>query len=219
VSLIMTVAKTQRRMQSYRSPALRLAAARFRGDPGIFDSIWSGIKGAAGGFLSGGIGGAILGGAAGIASGNKGKPVNPAALGGGKFAGLLPARLTAPGDTRIFSPGGDITVGSLPPMLSEPGRGNTTQGGTIGAGPADWNDRPNSLQTACPRGYHANKSGYYSQKYGWVPAGSACVKNRRRNPLNPRALSRAMSRLSSAKNAAKFLGRVSIRDGGCGCRK
>jgi hypothetical protein len=37
------------------------------------------------------------------------------------------------------------------------------------------------------------------------------VKNRRRNPLNPKAASRAISRLESAKRAVKDLGRVSIR--------
>jgi hypothetical protein len=232
VSLIITAYKTQRRMQSYRSPAIHMAARHYRGDPGIFDSIWSGIKGAAGGFLTGGIGGAILGGAAGIASGNKGKPKNPSiglGLAGTRFDTSRLA-LAQPGDTRIFSPGGDISIGGgLPPMLSSPGRGNTTAQGTSGT---DWNDRANSLQQACPKGYHANKSGYYSQRYGWVPAGSTCVKNRKRNPLNPRALSRSMARVGSAQKAIKSIvryesvtrgGRINVgkrpgRKGGCGCK-
>jgi hypothetical protein len=215
----MTLYKQQRRTQAYRSPAIHIAARRFRGDPGIFDSIWSGIKGAAGGFLTGGIGGAILGGAAGIASGNKGKPVNPSVTGSTGLLGALQqqraAALSMPGDTRIFSPGGDVSVG-LPPMIADPGRGNVTQGGTSGT---DWNDSANSLQRACQKGYHANKTGYWTKKYGYIPKGSNCVKNRRRNPLNPRAASRAMARLSSAKSASKFLGRISIRPShGCGCK-
>jgi hypothetical protein len=61
------------------------------------------------------------------------------------------------------------------------------------------------------RGYHLNKSGYYTKGGTYVAPRSKWVKNRRRNPLNPRALSRSISRISSAKNAAKFLGRVSVR--------
>jgi len=64
---------------------------------------------------------------------------------------------------------------------------------------------------------HANKSGYYirsGQTTGtYVPPGSRCVTNRRMNPLNPRALHHAMTRIVSAKRAAKFLGRISIRSG------
>ena len=66
-------------------------------------------------------------------------------------------------------------------------------------------------------GYHWNKSGFYRKggpcsKYapGWVEKGTVCVKNRRRNPLNPRALSRSMSRIHSAKKAAHFLNRIHI---------
>lgn len=62
------------------------------------------------------------------------------------------------------------------------------------------------------RGYHLNKSGYYTKGGNYVAPQSRWVKNRRRNPLNPRALSRSISRISSAKNAAKFLGRVTVRD-------
>lgn len=61
------------------------------------------------------------------------------------------------------------------------------------------------------RGYHLNKSGYWVKGGKYVEPNSKWVKNRRRNPLNPRALSRSISRISSAKNAAKFLGRVTVR--------
>jgi hypothetical protein len=62
---------------------------------------------------------------------------------------------------------------------------------------------------ACPVGYHWNRTSYYT-KSGHVAKGSKCVKNRRRNPLNPRALSRSMSRIHSAKKAAHFLDRIQI---------
>ncbi|GAG96208.1 unnamed protein product, partial [marine sediment metagenome] len=41
------------------------------------------------------------------------------------------------------------------------------------------------------------------------------VKNRRRNPLNPRALDRSLSRITSAKRASKKLSRVTIRKASC----
>ena len=50
----------------------------------------------------------------------------------------------------------------------------------------------------CPKGYHPNKSAYYTSA-GYHPKGSKCVKNRRRNPLNPRALGRAISRIDAGK--------------------
>lgn len=80
--------------------------------------------------------------------------------------------------------------------------GTTT---TYSSPPAGGGPQPGS------KGYHLNKTGYYT-KGGYVAAGSRWVRNRRRNPLNPRALSRSISRISSAKNAAKFLGRVTVRD-------
>ena len=60
-------------------------------------------------------------------------------------------------------------------------------------------------------GYHLNKSNYFLLDGTFVPAGSRWVKNRRRNPLNPRALDRAIGRLGSAKKATKKLGRITIR--------
>jgi len=59
--------------------------------------------------------------------------------------------------------------------------------------------------TGCPSGYHPNKSAYYTRQ-GRVEAGSRCVRNRRRNPLNPRALDRSMGRLASAGKALRSLG-------------
>lgn len=70
---------------------------------------------------------------------------------------------------------------------------------------------------ACPTGWHPNKSDYYTQE-GFVPKGSRCVKNRRRNALNPGALTRAVGRVSSAKKANQILGRITIRKK-CPCPK
>jgi len=187
--------------------------AGYQGDPGLFGSIFKGITGAVGGFLSGGPLGAITGAARGV--------------------GIVPSK------PQIFvsqspAPGTRITAGSMPPTLSRPGIGSGVQIGgpsglQIGSFPLGTNlpSSPSSgplvgsqQAAACTvRGYHHNKSTYYTKKYGVIQKGTVCVKNRRRNPLNPRALSRALARLESAKKATSCLARYSIRPKkGCGCR-
>jgi len=59
----------------------------------------------------------------------------------------------------------------------------------------------------CPSGYHPNKSDYYTSQ-GFIPEGSRCVRNRRRNPLNSRAARRSMSRLTSLSREMKKLERT-----------
>ena len=56
------------------------------------------------------------------------------------------------------------------------------------------------LKLACPSGHHPNKSGYFLIDGSFIEKGSRCVKNRRRNPMNPRALDRAISRVDSGKS-------------------
>lgn len=51
----------------------------------------------------------------------------------------------------------------------------------------------------CPSGWHANKQDYFLRDGTFVAAGSRCVKNRRRNPMNARALDRSIGRVDSAK--------------------
>jgi hypothetical protein len=53
-----------------------------------------------------------------------------------------------------------------------------------------------------PRGYHLNKTGYFLKSGQYVPPRSRYVRNRSRNPLNPRALRRSISRVD------QFVGRV-----------
>lgn len=56
---------------------------------------------------------------------------------------------------------------------------------------------------ACPPGFRANKSDYWLKNGTYVPKGTRCVRIRRRNPLNPRALDRATSRVASFARADK----------------
>lgn len=55
-----------------------------------------------------------------------------------------------------------------------------------------------------------------AQTGGGFMQGAVPRKRRRMNPLNPRAASRAMQRLVSAKRAASVLNRVTIRKKKCG---
>ena len=66
-----------------------------------------------------------------------------------------------------------------------------------------------------PKGYHLNESDYWLKDGTFVPARSRWVKNRRRNPLNPRAASKAISRIEQLKRATKRFGRITIRKKCC----
>jgi len=60
-------------------------------------------------------------------------------------------------------------------------------------------------------GYHWNKSDYFLRSGEFVPAGTRAVRNRRRNPANPRATSNAITRIKGAKRYASSLSSISIR--------
>jgi len=60
-----------------------------------------------------------------------------------------------------------------------------------------------SVAMGCPSGYHANKTSYFLKDGTYVPRGSRCVRNRRRNPLNFRALNRSISRVKQAHKTAQ----------------
>jgi hypothetical protein len=89
--------------------------------------------------------------------------------------------ITLPGGTRI---GGSLGTGGIPMM------------GGGGGGPVA------RMNGGCPTGYHPYKDPDRSDD---------CTRNRHMNPLNPRALSRALRRITSAKRATKFLSRVTVR--------
>lgn len=70
---------------------------------------------------------------------------------------------------------------------------------------------PTSGNVCTMKGYHLNRSGYWSNGSSlipgahWVAKGTMCVKNRRMNPFNPRAASRAMTRIASLHKGMKAL--------------
>jgi hypothetical protein len=65
-----------------------------------------------------------------------------------------------------------------------------------------------STPTTCPKGYHLNKHALAaSKRHGAVAARTTCVRNRKINPLNPRALTRALRR---EKRAGKIIKRLHV---------
>lgn len=166
--------------------------SQFRGDPGLFGDIFGGITKVAG-FIPGPIG-TIAKTAERIFGG--GGQSSPPALPQGQQGG--------PGGT-LFAPQQAIPRFD-PPFGGQPGVAIN----------------PFGPQTAAPiatngkvAGHHLNKSDYWLKDGTFVPKGTKWVKNRRRNPLNAKAASRAISRLESAKKATKRINRISIRKAPC----
>lgn len=165
-----------------------ISRSQFQGDPGVF-----GFLGKAAGF----VGKTLL-----KASG----------LAGAGAAGATVAQVRTPPIARQ-------PFQQLPqqrPPIRIGGVGIDPGAALPGGRPLFTREQQNGTQLACPSGFHPNKSSYFLKDGTFVPEGSKCVKNRRKNPLNPRAASRAISRLESAKKATKRLDRVSIKCKRCG---
>jgi len=65
------------------------------------------------------------------------------------------------------------------------------------------------MQVACPSGHRANKTSYFLKDGTFVEKGSRCVKRRQRNPLNPKAMSRAISRIDGGKRFQNRMSEIS----------
>lgn len=182
------------------SLAIKAARARqFRrtpmGDPGLFGFINSVAKGLSGLPVVGGVANVVDRLIPDPAPTIVGRPISA------PFVPQGPGVPPAP-------PGGQIRVGPItidPLGAGAPGMGVAFGPQITAAGPQ------NGSAPVVPSGYHLNKTGYFLKDGTYVAPRSRYVKNRRRNPLNPRALSRALSRLDSAKKAATVMQRFSIR--------
>jgi len=170
------------------------------------------ILGAASGFLKGGFGGAAAGFLTSGASNVPG-PRAPTTTALQRTPGVV-------GAVQRFLPGGatgfrQIEIQSRAPIPPQPRQ--TGLPAPIMFGQSSVPSAPQTKaqvakfmaqQLCCPGGQHANKADYWVKErddlgnftgnWFFVEAGSRCVTNRRRNPLNPRALSRAMARTGSA---------------------
>lgn len=195
-----------------------------RGDPGLFGSIGKFIGG-----VAKGVGKAAFG----IAKG---------AFAATPVGAAITGAVSSLGANRIGAPASRTNVGSWqPPIILPPPTGDfadpnipiiETGGGGVGPGTA--------VALCNTRGYHLNRKGYWKDDgpmlpgAHWVPPGTACVKNRRMNPFNPRAASRAMRRLASLSKGMKTLNKQlqkvargtgagrsygGKRSGSCGCKK
>lgn len=185
------------------SYAIKVARASYQGDPGLFGFIGKALGTVAR------VAGGILPGPAGTIARAVGGALAPAST-----AVMRPSSQVLVSSVR---PGFVQTAGGIPaPQLTLPGgRQLSLQGTTIVSGPTSAAGQTGPVrgpllggrpQTAtCERGYHYNRTGYQTKRYGWVEAGTVCVKNRKRNPLNPKALSRALARTASARKAIKAL--------------
>lgn len=186
------------------------AAGRRVGDPGFLSFLGKVAKKAVGSIPV--VGGALEAGLDLIGGGNDSRAVavsraaatprtitSAAQVPGIGIAGLATGLLT-----RVAPrPGaGDVTIN--PPFLGSPGAGITVSGGApalprFGGSPAANGARPMMQAGKCPSGWHPNKSSYFLKDGTYVPAGSRCVRNRSRDPLNPRALRRAIGRIDAGK--------------------
>lgn len=184
----------------------------------FFGGLIKGVLGGVGGFLTGGPAGAVLGAAGGVGLLGKSTPATP-----------RPPTITRAGTSVVPYSGGmpvlrpSINVATAFPQLPDSTRSSGVVlpgGAVIGTrttyGPGNQTQSGGGVVrqgqgVACAAGYHYNKTGYFTKRYGWIEKGTVCVKNRRRNPLNPRALSKALSRLTSAKRVVTALDRVEIK--------
>lgn len=145
----------------------------------LLGSVIGGITGLA----TGGIGGAIAGWSAG------------GAIGGPKPPTIAPV---APSMPSLPAVGGGGSWWNQP--ITIPGVG------TAGTIPLGFPGTQPSTGGQCPRGYHLNKHALAaSKRHGALPARSICVRNRHLNPMNPRALSRALRREKRARKIVRKL--------------
>jgi hypothetical protein len=128
---------------------------------------------------------------------------------------LLPAPIAMPGGAIVRADSVKVQTGS---KIGPGGSLFTGPSTTTFYGPQTTPGAPTGSQVCGDgrvRATHSNKSGYHLKDGTYVAPGSRCVANRRRNPLNPRALSRAMSRVAGAQKAVRSLIRFeSVSRGG-----
>ena len=149
----------------------------YAGDPGFLSSLWKGVKTVAGGIIGG-----MIAGPAGAAIGSQ-------ALGGKRtqqpfqIPGTVAGQISFPGGTSVGM--GFMPQGRLPPYTAA-GPGVLAGGGQLPRGA-----RP-MMNGVCETGYHPVKTG-----------ANYCVRNRRMNIANPRALRRGMRRVSGFEKLAR----------------
>jgi len=162
-----------------------------RGDPGLLGSLFKGVVGAVKGFVTGGPIGAVVG--------------------AGKA--LIPTRMQIPAiapPVLMQQPqiGGQIQSGGLFGGVQVQQFGPPI-GGAGGQQPVGTMTSQGFIPGLCGmKGTRPNKSSYFKQIPGTmqgqlIPKGSVCVKTRRLNVANPRALRRAIRRMAGFAKLAR----------------
>jgi len=218
---------------------MAIQRSKYTGDPGIFGDIWGGIKKVAGVGLGVASMLPVVGGAAkvlrSLAFPGDARVNIPGATTLPSFpvGGIMPnVPVGMPGSGR---PGPNVAraIGAPAPTNGCPGIFNVKGPGGVcidltalppGGDPAftpmamaanGMNGMdPMSMRAGTPSGwpgYHWNKSDYFLRSGEFVPAGSRSVRNRKRNPMNPRATSNAITRVKGAKRFAASLSNITIR--------
>ena len=103
---------------------------------------------------------------------------------------------------------GTAAVAAIPPVVQSVGRGMDIGipmpgGARIRPGAILPGGTPFFTPGECPKGYRKNKSSYFLKNGQHVPKGSKCVRYRRMNVANTRALKRSTRRLTSFENLVK----------------
>jgi hypothetical protein len=149
----------------------------YAGDPGFLSSLWKGIKTVGKIALGAAIGGPVGGVIAGTAGGGRSQTPMQFPVPPGTLGGAV----SFPGGVQVsgaFVPGGSVVqTGGRGGKFG--GRGTAVAPYVGGAG-------------ACPTGYHLAKDG-----------SGKCVRNRRMNVANPRALRRSMRRVQGFEKLAR----------------
>lgn len=143
-------------------------------------------------------------------------------LGGGPGGAIIGAV------TGLLGTGG-ASMTSARPQLPSPTAGGGGLFGGMNAQADMWLQKQGIAPVAgsCPKGYHLNRHALSaSKRHGALPARSICVRNRKLNPLNSKALVHALRRekrarkLLSRLHVFKPVARATSRSGhraGCGC--
>ena len=121
------------------------------------------------------------------------------------------------GVPRTAAPAAPVGAIPLAPPRTMPGRPGRTNGGQVRPAPGFTGFMQRMVpggQTGyetlgCGSGFHPNKTSYHLKDGSFVDVGTRCVRNRRRNPMNARALSRAIGRVDSGKRLQNRLSEIS----------
>ncbi len=187
--------------------SMSIKRAKFQGDPGLFGFLGGVVKKATG--LVGGLG--IPGISAGARLVSKGLgAVLGAKVRAPMAAQQMPVVSGGGGGFRVPQRNG-IAVQRLGPGTSMMGPGRNGGGTAVARTPRGSQREVIFVgqRGECPSGFRPNKTGYWVTSpmgtASFVEPGERCVRRRRRNPTNIRALDRAMSRVISANRLREKL--------------